>query len=295
MKPIKFKPYWKATIWGGESWQLSGVKGFESVAEDGQTLPALVAAHKGALVGEGVYAKYGNEFPLLIKFIDARQCLSVQVHPDDALAAKRHGCRGKTEMWYIVKADPGAKIYAGLSRASSPEDYVRRVSEGDGSSIQDIIACHESHAGDVFFLPAGRLHAIGAGNYLAEIQETSDITYRVYDFGRRDANGNTRELHIEQAKDAIDYTVYPEYRVSYDETLPVSQLVSCEHFVTHRVVVDGAANVDFGCDSFVVVICLVGEVTVNGVVAKAGETILVPACDNALEMTGKATLLTSTL
>ena len=295
MKPIRFRPFWKAAIWGGESWQLSGVPGRESVSEDGQALSALVAAHKGALVGEDVYAKYGDEFPLLVKFIDARQCLSVQVHPDDALAAKRHGCRGKTEMWYVVKADPGAKIYAGLSRESSPEDYVRRVSEGDGSSIQDIIACHESRAGDVFFLPAGRLHAIGAGNYIAEIQETSDITYRVYDFGRRDASGNARELHTEQAKDAIDYTVYPEYRTAYDATLPVAPLVSCEHFITHRVTSDGSAKVDFGRDSFVVAVCLSGEAAVNGVAVKAGETLLVPACDSILDIAGRASFLTATL
>ena len=295
MKPFKFEPYWKATLWGGESWQLSGVKGHESVTEGGVTLPALIAEHKGALVGEGVYAKFGTEFPLLIKFIDARQCLSVQVHPDDKLAAERHGCRGKTEMWYIVKADPGAKIYAGLSRASSPEDYVRRVSEGDGSAIQEILACHESHDGDLFFLPAGRLHAIGAGNYLAEIQETSDITYRVYDFGRRDANGNTRELHTEQAKEAIDYTVYPEYRSSYDSVAPVAPLVSCEHFLTHRLVVTEKAHVDFGRDSFVVLICFRGEATVNGVATKQGETLLVPACDNVLDIVGNAAFLTATL
>ena len=295
MKPFKFEPSWKATIWGGESWQLSGVKGHESVTEDGTTLPALIAEHKGALVGESVYAKFGNEFPLLVKFIDARQCLSVQVHPDDALAAKRHGCRGKTEMWYIVKAGPGAKIYAGLSRASSPDDYVRRVSEGDGASIQEILACHESHDGDLFFLPAGRLHAIGAGNYLAEIQETSDITYRVYDFGRRDANGNTRELHTEQAKDAIDYTVYPEYRSSYDSTLPVSPVVSCAHFITHRLVVMEKAHIDFARDSFVVLVCCRGEATVNGVGTKAGETLLVPACDNVLDIVGNAVFLSATL
>lgn len=295
MKPFKFKPYWKATIWGGESWQLSGVKGHESVTEDGVTLPQLIDEYKGALVGESVYAKFANEFPLLIKFIDARQCLSVQVHPDDKLAAERHGCRGKTEMWYIVKADPGAKIYSGLNRASSPEDYVRRVSEGDGSAIQEILASHESHDGDLFFLPAGRLHAIGAGNYLAEIQETSDITYRVYDFGRKDANGNTRELHTEQAKDAIDYAVYPEYRSSYDTRSPIAPLISCEHFITHRLVVTEKAHVDFGRDSFVVVICLEGEGNVNGVHVQKDETLLVPAVENVLDILGNATFLTATM
>jgi len=161
--------------------------------------------------------------------------------------------------------------------------------------MPDVIATHEAHVGDLYFLPAGRLHAIGAGNFLAEIQETSDITYRVYDFGRKDAHGNPRELHIEQAKDAIDYQVWPEYRTSYDSTKPTSQLINCPHFVVHRVVVQVAQQVDFHCDSFVVVMCLWGEANINGIHIRQGETILVPACENVLYIFGNATFLTATM
>ena len=161
--------------------------------------------------------------------------------------------------------------------------------------MQDVIATHEAHVGDLYFLPAGRLHAIGAGNFLAEIQETSDITYRVYDFGRKDAHGNPRELHIEQAKDAIDYQVWPEYRTSYDSTKPTSQLINCPYFVVHRVVVQVAQQVDFHCDSFVIVMCLWGEANINGIHISQGETILVPACENVLYIFGNATFLTATM
>jgi mannose-6-phosphate isomerase len=161
--------------------------------------------------------------------------------------------------------------------------------------MQDVIATHEAHDGDLFFLPAGRLHAIGAGNFLAEIQETSDITYRVYDFGRKDAHGQPRELHIQQARDAIDYRVWPEYRSSYDSTKPISQLVNCPHFVVHRVVVQVASQVDFHCDSFVVVMCLWGEANINGISIRQGETILVPACENVLYIFGNASFLTATI
>ena len=321
MRPYKFKPFLKETIWGGdqlaafkgvetamtqigESWELSGVKGHESVVvpngvdEDdvGLTLPALIEKYGSALVGEAVYARFGVEFPLLVKFIDAKQDLSVQVHPDDALAARRHGCRGKTEMWYILKTAPGAKIYAGLRKTLTPEDYARLVtSEAQPNPIQDALATYESHPGDLYFLPAGRLHAIGAGNLLAEIQETSDITYRVYDFGRRDANGNTRELHTDLAKDAIDYTVLPDYRASYDATKAEADLVRCEHFTVKRLAVDGETSLPSPGDTFVIVVCLDGAATVNGVAVRRGETLLVPAADNALSFVGTATFLTATV
>ena len=285
MKPYKFEPYLKTTIWGGyqiapfkgifnaqpnvgESWEISGVPGHESVAinrglvndvDEGLTLVELIDKYKELLVGKKIYKKFGNQFPLLVKLIDSRQDLSVQVHPDDKLAMERHGCAGKTEMWYIIKSDVGAKIYAGRS------------------PMQDVIATHEAHEGDLYFLPAGRLHAIGAGNFLAEIQQTSDITYRVYDFGRKDVHGNPRELHIEEAKAAIDYQVWPAYRTSYDSTKPTSQLINCPYFVVHRVVVQVAQQIDFHCDSFVIVVCLWGKANINGIEIRQGETILVPA------------------
>jgi len=324
MKPYKFQPYLKTTIWGGyqiapfkgiytaqpnigESWEISGVQGHESVAiprgliddvDEGLTLTQLIDKYKGLLVGNKVYKKFGNKFPLLVKFIDSRQDLSVQVHPDDKLAMERHGSNGKTEMWYVIKADVGSKIYAGLKEQLTPERYDEITKNSEKSSRggwEDVIATHESHQGDLYFLPAGRLHAIGAGNFMAEIQQTSDITYRVYDFGRQDAHGKLRELHVEEARDAIDYQVWPEYRTSYDSTRPVSQLINCPYFTVHRVVVQVAQQVDFNCDSFVIVMCLWGEANINGISVKQGETILVPACENVLYIFGNATFLTATM
>ena len=325
MKPYKFEPYLKTTLWGGyqiapfkgiftaqpnigESWEISGVPGHENVAIDrglvddidmGLTLTQLIDKYKGLLVGNKVYKHFGNKFPLLVKFIDSRQDLSVQVHPNDELAMERHGCAGKTEMWYVIKSDVGAKIYSGLRKSITPDDYERLVSadneENGENPMASVIATHEAHDGDLYFLPAGRLHAIGAGNFLAEIQETSDITYRVYDFGRKDAHGKPRELHIQEARDAIDYQVWPEYRSSYDSTKPISQLINCPHFIVHRVVVQVASQVDFKTDSFVVVMCLWGEANINGVHIHQGETILVPACENVLYIFGNASFLTATL
>lgn len=325
MKPYKFEPYLKTTLWGGyqiapfkgiftaqpnigESWEISGVPGHESVAIDrglvddidmGLTLTQLIDKYKGLLVGNKVYKHFGNKFPLLVKFIDSRQDLSVQVHPNDELAMERHGCAGKTEMWYVIRSDVGAKIYSGLRKSITPDDYERLVSadneENGENPMASVIATHEAHDGDLYFLPAGRLHAIGAGNFLAEIQETSDITYRVYDFGRKDAHGKPRELHIQEARDAIDYQVWPEYRSSYDSTKPISQLINCPHFIVHRVVVQVASQVDFKTDSFVVVMCLWGEANINGVHIHQGETILVPACENVLYIFGNASFLTATL
>ena len=264
----------------------------------GLNLIQLIDKYKGLLVGNRVYKKYGNKFPLLVKFIDSRQDLSVQVHPDDKLAQKRHGCLGKTEMWYVLKADVGSKIYTGLKRSITPEEYEQLATApavNGHSPMQDVIAMHEAHQGDLYFLPAGRLHAIGAGNFLVEIQESSDITYRVYDFGRVDAQGKPRELHIEQAKEAIDYQVWPEYRTSYDSTKPNSELIHCPYFTVNRVVVQVAAEVDLHTDSFVVVVCLWGEANINGIRVKQGETLLVPASENILYIFGNATFLTATM
>ena len=249
-------------------------------------------------MGEQVYAQFGCQFPLLIKFIDAKQDLSVQVHPDDQLAQQRHGCAGKTEMWYIMQAAEGAKIYAGLNQTITPEQYEQLANAetiNGHSPMQDVIATHDAHAGDIFFLPAGRLHAIGAGNLLAEIQQTSDITYRVYDFGRKDANGNTRELHVQQAKDAIDYTVYPDYRATYDPTQTNAELVQCPYFKVNRIVVEQQAQIDLYTNSFVVIICLEGQADVNGIAMHQGETLLVPADANTLTINGSTTILTATI
>ncbi len=319
LKPFKFEPYLKSVLWGGEkiakykgivtdqhnigeSWEISGVDGHESVVAEGDdkglNLRQIIEKYKGDLVGNAVYAKYGDTFPLLVKIIDAKGDLSVQVHPDDTLAKARHNSYGKTEMWYIIDAEEGAPIYAGLSKQITPEEYEKLVAE---NAIMDVIARHDSHAGDLFFLPAGRIHAIGAGNLLAEIQQTSDITYRVYDFDRRDANGNPRELHTEQAKDAIDYTVYPEYKSEYDRNgKNATPLVKCQYFDVKREIIDGVSTIDASTDSFMIIMCLDGEATITdnlgGVThVKKGESILVPAVITSMKAEGKATFMTSTV
>lgn len=324
MKPYKFRPYFKSTLWGGqkiapykgiettlpnigESWEISGMPGLESVTTDrgvpndpdlGLTLPQLIARHGAALVGQSVYEQFGTKFPLLIKFINSSQDLSLQVHPNDQLAQERHQCLGKTEMWYIIESEPGAQIYAGLQKSLTPEEYVRlsALSSANGTTpFMEWVASSESHAGDFFYLPAGCLHAIGAGNLLAEIQQASDITYRVYDFDRRDADGNLRELHTEQAKDAINYDSSLCCRQEYDRTKDHVELIRCPHFRVHRVVVEDEAQVDVPCDSFVVVLCLRGQAEVNGVGVRQGECLLVPACSNSLHIIGKGIFLTATV
>lgn len=319
LKPFKFEPYLKSVLWGGEkiakykgivtdqhnigeSWEISGVDGHESVVAEGDdkglNLRQIIEKYKGDLVGNAVYAKYGDTFPLLVKIIDAKGDLSVQVHPDDTLAKARHNSYGKTEMWYIIDAEEGAPIYAGLSKQITPEEYEKLVAK---NAIMDVIARHDSHAGDLFFLPAGRIHAIGAGNLLAEIQQTSDITYRVYDFDRRDANGNPRELHTEQAKDAIDYTVYPEYKSEYDRNgKSATPLVKCQYFDVKREIIDGVSTIDASTDSFMIIMCLDGEATITdnlgGVThVKKGESILVPAVITSMKAEGNATFMTSTV
>ncbi len=320
IKPFKFVPYLKSVLWGGEriapykgivtdqheigeSWEVSGVTGHESVVAEGDdrglTLPQLIDKYRGALVGDAVYEKFGTTFPLLVKLIDAKRDLSLQVHPNDELARKRHDSFGKTEMWYIIDADEGASIYAGLSQSITPADYERMVAD---NTIMDAVARHESNAGDLFFLPAGRIHAIGAGNLLAEIQQTSDITYRVYDFGRLDANGQPRQLHTELAKDAIDYTVYDNYKSDYKRMAEGEvELVKCQYFDVRKVVVTCACDIDSSqCDSFRIIMCLDGAVEIvdnfsNVTEMHRGETILVPAATSSLRITGEATLLTATL
>lgn len=311
---MTFRPYLKTVIWGGdkicklkgipqnepnigESWEISAVPGHESVVDsgdyEGRLLTDLIAEFGGELLGTKVVEKYGNRFPLLIKIIDAADNLSVQVHPDDALARQRHDSLGKTEMWYIIDSDPGAKIYAGLNTAMTSDDYVRRVAEG---TFAETLAVHTSSSGDVFFLPAGRVHAIGAGNLLAEIQESSDVTYRIYDYDRRDAQGNPRELHTAQAKDAIDYTVLEEYKSPRpDDNDADCQLVSCEHFTTRRLKVDGCKELLLGHESFTVVICIDGEVSLETggrtLSLGAGRTALIPASLDRATLRGKATIL----
>lgn len=306
---LKFEPILKSTLWGGEkiipykriasdqhnvgeSWELSGVRGSESIVANGMwagaMLPDLIGRERGRLVGNKVFERFGTEFPLLIKFIDARQDLSIQVHPNDDLARKRHGSQGKTEMWYVVDADAGAKLRSGFAKQVSPEEYAASVAD---NTLTDLLREYEIRRGDLFFLPAGRIHSIGAGAFIAEIQQTSDITYRIYDFNRRGADGKTRELHTELAKEAIDYTVLPDYRTPYTP-LPntATELVSCPCFTTSLYALERPHTCDFSSfDSFVALICTEGEgsLTADGGEAlpiHAGETVLVPASVSILHI-----------
>ena len=302
MYPLKFEPIFKTLVWGGEkiapykgieteqthigeSWELSGVAGNESVVAEGplkgRTIASLVKEYKEELVGKHVYENTGDEFPLLIKFIDALSDLSIQVHPNDELAAIRHnGSKGKTEMWSVVDAEPGAHLLTGLTEKITPEQYAAKVAEG---TITDVLARYDVHPGDVFFLPAGRIHAICGGCFIAEIQQTSNITYRIYDYGRLGLDGKPREVHTELAKDVIDYTVYPDYRTHYspvqDEEVEV---VSCQYFTTSILDLTLPYAKDLSSiDSFMVVMCLAGsgilEVDGEEVGIHQGETVLVPA------------------
>lgn len=300
--PLTFKPILKSVIWGGsqicpfkgitpteegvgESWELSHVDDNFSVVAEGElankSLDELIKEYGKELVGGKVMERFGSRFPLLIKFIDARDNLSIQVHPDDELAKVHHNSFGKTEMWYVIKADKGASLYSGFSQQIDKEEYVKRVGN---NTIMDVLKKYDVSEGDVFFLPAGRVHAIGAGCFIAEIQQTSNITYRIYDYNRKDKNGNTRELHTELAKDAIDYTLYPDYRTHYKaHTNATVNLADCKYFTTNLIELDTVMVRDFEeLDSFVVYICMEGSATLrdsNGYEIRIhqGQTALIPA------------------
>ena len=261
----KFKPILKTLVWGTEKWVMSSVPGNESVVAEGPE------------AGKTLNEIYGGEFPLLVKFIDAHDDLSIQVHPNDELAHERHNCNGKTEMWYVIGSDNG-HLLSGFSKEVSREEYARRVEDG---TITDVLARYEIEPGDVFFLPAGRIHAIGGGSYIAEIQQTSNITYRIYDYKRLGLDGKPRELHTEQALDAIDWSVIPDYRTRYelkpdDETL----LVDCPYFTTSLYDLSNPVRKDIsGLGSFLVVMCLEGSGTINGTSIEAGEAALLTSSE----------------
>lgn len=275
----KFTPLVKTLIWGTESWQISGVPGNETPC-DGQKLNDLVKALKGQLVGEANYQRFGDEFPLLIKFIDAHQDLSIQVHPTDEIAHRQGKPRGKTEMWYVMDSQPTAKLYNGLKMQITPDQYKEMVAN---DTICDALAQYHVHEGDCFFIPAGRIHAIGAGCYLAEIQQTSDVTYRIYDYKRRDKDGNLRQLHTQEAAESINFTVLPDYRQHYTPQKNEGQLlVECPYFNTAVYDLTEPMTIDYSeLDSFVILIGLKGEglLSVDGeeVPFRAGETLLIPA------------------
>jgi len=307
--PLKFKTIYKDKIWGGqkintylgkdfspllncgETWEISGVKSDVSVVENGKlagkSLASLVEEFKGDLVGKNVYDRFGNEFPLLVKFIDANDDLSIQVHPDDKLAKERHNSFGKTEMWYVIQADQGATLISGFNQKVSEEIYVEKLNSG---KINEILNKEEVSAGDIFFLPAGRVHTIGKGLLIAEIQQTSDITYRIYDFDRVDDKGNKRELHTEEALAAIDYNVYPEYKSVYDKKKNEAvQAVTCQYFTTNVLDFTESTERDYSAiDSFVIHVCVEGAYMLKyeggELNVKAGESILIPATVDKLSL-----------
>lgn len=316
MKPLKFNALLKSTLWGGdkiipfkhldiqqenvgESWEISGVKGNETIVADGpyagKKLNELVEELKGKLVGEDNYQRFGNEFPLLIKFIDARQDLSIQVHPTDEIAKKQGKERGKTEMWYLMDSDKDATLLCGLKKKISPEEYAQMV---ENDTIVDAIDRYEVKEGDCFFLPAGRIHAIGTGCFLAEIQQTSDVTYRIYDFKRKDKDGNYRQLHTKEAAECINYNVESNYRTDYT---PVKNqgvsLVQCPYFNTAVYDLDEPMTIDYSeLDSFVILIGLKGNATItdnegNTFTLQAGESVLVPATTETLKVDGNIKFL----
>ncbi|GHT07413.1 mannose-6-phosphate isomerase [Bacteroidia bacterium] len=300
--PFKFEPILKTIIWGGdeicrfkgiqplknsigESWEISHVKDNVSVVANGElkgkSLEELIDAYGEKLLGKQVIERFGTTFPLLIKFIDARDSLSIQVHPDDELAKKRHNSFGKTEMWYIIQAAEDAFLYSGFAETTTPEQYVQSLED---DTFVNYLQKHDVNPGDVFFLPAGRVHAIGAGCFIAEIQQTSNITYRIYDYNRKDAQGNPRELHTELAKDAIDYKVYPDYKLDYKRRQQTVQpLVACPYFTTELIEAAAGKALAFTQeDAFSIFICLEGKAALTdnndySIEIKQGETVLVPA------------------
>ena len=294
----KFEPLIKKMIWGSESWQISGVAGNETIVacgeHKGESLNQLVKEQKAKLVGEDNYKRFGDEFPLLIKFIDAKQDLSIQVHPNDEIAHKHGKSRGKTEMWYALECASDAKLYCGLKKEITPAEYKAMV---DNDTITDALAQYEVKEDDTFFIPAGRIHAIGGGCKVAEIQQTSDVTYRIYDYKRKDKDGNYRELHTEKAAESIDYTVLPNYRTKYQPTKNEGvQIAECPYFTTAVYDLTEPMTLDYSeLDSFVILIAVKGEGTIMAdgeeLEFTEGNTILLPATTGEVKIKGEVKFL----
>lgn len=296
--PLKFNPIFKEKLWGGqkiktilgkdfgsldncgETWELSGVDGNVSIINNGKLkgkdLATIVHEFKAELVGQKIFDQFGNEFPLLIKFIDAAQDLSIQVHPDDELAKERHNGFGKTEMWYILQADSGATLIDGFSSDTNKQEYVSHLEKG---SLLKLLNRENVDTGDVFYLPAGRVHTIGEGLLLAEIQQTSDITYRIYDFDRKDKKGNKRELHTELALDAINYQKPDQVKSPYSNTPnQTNNIIRSPYFTTNKLLLDRIIDIDrTDLDCFKVYIGIGGTGTIAGESVQLGDVMLVPA------------------
>jgi len=302
--PLKFTPILKQKIWGGnslvekfnkksdlkdvgESWELSGVKGSESIIANGAykgiSIIDLLSKYKENLLGVKIYKEFGEEFPLLFKFIDASDDLSIQLHPNDELAKKRHNSFGKTEMWYVLDAEKESKLYAGLNRAIAREEYLDFFDKG---KLLDIIYVDNVKKGDAFFIDVGTIHAIGEGIVLAEIQQTSDITYRIYDWDRVDKNGKGRELHTDLALDAIDFAKVGSCKLNFEKEIDkINNIFKCQYFTTNKLKISEKINRNFtSLDSFVVYMCVEGEgeIIVDDKIedVNKGETVLIPASVN---------------
>jgi mannose-6-phosphate isomerase len=313
--PLKFRPILKERLWGGtklkevlgkpivsditgESWELSTVKGDVSVISngslEGKSLQDIIESDSEQLLGKSVVERFGKEFPILIKFIDAKQDLSIQLHPNDELAKERHDSFGKTEMWYIMDADPKAELIVGFNKDVTKEEYAESI---DNDTLLDLLNYEQVKEGDTFFINTGKIHAIGAGVMLAEIQQTSDVTYRVFDFNRKDKEGNLRELHTELALDAVDYEKKDDFKVSYNHDLnKVSEMVDCPYFKTNFIQLTENLEIDTeNRDSFTIFMCVGGEAvikTTEGEVSiKKGETALLPAITKKISLQSKGVKL----
>jgi mannose-6-phosphate isomerase len=313
--PLKFRPILKERLWGGaklkevlgkpivsditgESWELSTVKGDVSVISngslEGKSLQDIIESDSEQLLGKSVVERFGKEFPILIKFIDAKQDLSIQLHPNDELAKNRHDSFGKTEMWYIMDADPKAELIVGFNKDVTKEEYAESI---DNDTLLDLLNYEQVKEGDTFFINTGKIHAIGAGVMLAEIQQTSDVTYRVFDFNRKDKEGNLRELHTELALDAVDYEKKDDFKVSYNQGLnKVSEMVDCPYFKTNFIQLTENLELDTtNRDSFTIFMCVGGEAvikTTEGEVSiKKGETALLPAITKKISLQSKGVKL----
>ncbi|WP_264566756.1 type I phosphomannose isomerase catalytic subunit [Flavobacterium sp. N3904] len=311
--PLQFEAILKERIWGGEklktilnkpitssitgeSWELSTVEGDISIVANGdykgKALTELINEYPNEILGIAVYKKFGNQFPLLFKYLDAREDLSIQVHPNDELAKKRHNSFGKTEMWYVMQADADARIIVGFKNDSSPKEYLEHLNNKTLVSILDDV---KAKPGDVFFLETGTVHAIGAGLVVAEIQQTSDITYRLYDFDRKDAQGNTRELHVDLALDAINYKKVNTYKEYSKDINKSNTVVDCPYFTTNFIPLENEKAVANSGLSFVVYMCVEGSFEleyddVNYQYIK-GDTVLIPAAMKSYYLKGKASIL----
>ena len=311
--PLQFFPIIKDRIWGGtklktvlnktitseisgESWEISTVPNDISIVKNGvlkdKSLNELIDSYPSEILGNQVYQRFGKQFPLLFKFIDAKSDLSIQVHPNDELAQKRHNSFGKTEMWYVMQADDEARLIVGFKHKSSPEEYLKNL---QNKTLETILDSKKVAQGDVFFLATGTVHAIGAGTVIAEIQQTSDITYRIYDFDRVDANGNKRELQLDNAMDAINFNVVKS-KIEYPKQINQSnEVVHCPYFKTNFIALNEQLSIQNDKDSFLVYMCVEGNFEIDlenqKYAYKKGDTVLIPAEIKDFKLLGNASLL----